>query len=78
MRRRYGRRLGNQWMRRPQTVSPKPPATFSGKPYIPDVRPFMRQSGYTEGLTEILAEVERIQAGENFYYEQGDLWRKKP
>ena len=65
-------------MRRPQTVSPKPPTTSSGKPYIPDVRPFMRPRGYKEGLAEILAEVERMQMEENFYYEQGDLWRKKP
>ena len=78
MRRRYARRYGNQSVRRQQTVPPKPPKTLPAKPYIPDVRPFMRQGGYREGLVEILAEVERMQTGGNFYYEQGDLWHKKP
>ncbi len=57
---------------------PELPKASSGKRYIPDVRPFMRGAGYPEGLEEILAEIDRLQTSGNFYYEQGDLWRKKP
>ena len=76
------RRTVRQPQRRPMNVGrpmqTEPPKSTSGERYIPDVRPFMRQYGYTEGLEEILSEIDRLRMGGNFYYEQGDLWRKKP
>lgn len=78
MRRRYRRMGRNPGVIRKPLRPPAPPRAFAGKQYVPDVRPFMRQYGYTEGLEEILAEIDRLQNGTEFYYEQGDLWRKKP
>lgn len=49
----------------------------SHDPYIPNVRPFMKSNGYSEGLEEILQEIEGLSSRKNFYYEQGDLWRKR-
>lgn len=76
MRRR--RSMGNH--KRP--IPPQPPArkekpVEKNGPYIPNVRPFMKSNGYSEGLEEILREIEGLGNRKNFYYEQGDLWRKR-
>lgn len=81
MRRRYGR-MNGRMNRNPglvRKIAPSVPVkNRSDHGYIPNVKPFMQSSGYTEGLEEILAEIDRLQVGSNFYYDQGDLWRKKP
>ena len=78
MRRRSVRRTQNRPEKPLPAVRQETPKTPSGKGYIPNVRPFMQGAGYTEGLEEILAEIDRLQMGRHFDYEQGDLWRKKP
>lgn len=71
--RRYGNRRGM-----PVKTGPSPsPAASVGKAYIPDVRPFMRQYGYDENLEDILRGIEKLPNPNHFYYEQGDLWRRK-
>ena len=64
-------------MMRREVARPVPPTRTSGGKYIPDVKPFMRQYGYTEGLEEILAEIDRLRVDGNFYYDREDLWRKR-
>ncbi len=60
-------------MRRARRMPPRNSAVPRPKPYVPDVRPFMRQAGYSEGLEEILREIDQMSSKNHFYYERGDL-----
>ncbi|MBR5280590.1 MAG: hypothetical protein IKU26_06475 [Clostridia bacterium] len=75
--RRKSRRVQQRPMARREVTRPAPPTRASGEKYIPDVRPFMRQYGYTESLEEILADIDRLRVGGNFYYDREDLWRTR-
>lgn len=73
--RRYGRRRGIPVKTVP-VQRPKAPAMTNA--YMPDVGPFMRQYGYTDNLEDILRDIDKLPQNNHFYYEQGDLWRRKP
>lgn len=75
MRRNRRGQNGNAGRRFENTAGKSGGTARKSNAYVPDVRPFMRQYGYGEGLEDILREIGMLPEKNTFYYDSGDLWR---